>query len=74
MSDSRTHIVGVDIGGTKIAAGVVSFPEGKLLNRKVIPTLIPRTGDEVLADVERLVHEVITGAGQRVVSGICGRA
>jgi glucokinase len=64
----------VDIGGTKIAAGVVSFPEGKLLNRKIIPTLAHRTGGEVLADAERLINEVVAEAGLRVEGiglGVC---
>jgi glucokinase len=74
VSDSRANIVGVDIGGTKIAAGVVGFPEGKLLNRKVIPTLAHRTGEEVLADAEQIINEVIARAGQRVEGiglGVC---
>ncbi len=35
------NAVGVDVGGTKIAAGVVS-PEGELLNEVIYPTGIWR--------------------------------
>ena len=32
------YYIGVDLGGTKIAAGLVT-KEGKLINKKSIPTL-----------------------------------
>ena len=69
--------IGVDVGGTKIAAGVVTFPDGVVQVRREIPTLyhsdlvrmrreIPtlpqRGGEAVLADVERLVSELAAEA------------
>jgi predicted NBD/HSP70 family sugar kinase len=42
--------VGLDIGGTKIAAGVVLWPTGEILHRTVIPTKPTRGGDAVLKD------------------------
>lgn len=72
MNLGRANVVGVDIGGTKIAAAVVSFPEGKLLNRKVIPTFAERPGIEVLADVEHLITELTAGIRvHRIGLGIC---
>ena len=50
--------LGVDVGGTKIAAGVVTFPDGILRARREIPTLPQRGGAAVLTDVERLVSEL----------------
>jgi glucokinase len=41
--------IGLDVGGTKIAAGLVT-PDGKILTRRVIPTLPQRGGEVVLED------------------------
>jgi glucokinase len=42
--------IGIDLGGTKIAAGLVTFPEGKILVREIVPTRPERGGEAVLAD------------------------
>ncbi|PYV99518.1 MAG: hypothetical protein DMG89_07455 [Acidobacteria bacterium] len=42
--------IGLDIGGTKIAAGVVLWSSGEILNRRVIPTNPTRGGEPVLSD------------------------
>jgi predicted NBD/HSP70 family sugar kinase len=55
--------VGVDVGGTKIAAGVVSFPRGRVESIRVVPTRAERGGDAVLADVLGLVKELAHSAG-----------
>ena len=52
------HIVGIDVGGTKIAAGFASFPDGVVLARRTIPTRAERGGRAVLDDVLRLVREL----------------
>lgn len=64
--------IGVDVGGTKIAAGLVTFPEGRVQARRVIPTLPRRGGEAVLADVERSVAELSgeAHAGGHPVQGI----
>jgi glucokinase len=46
----ETCIIGIDLGGTKIAAGLVSFPSAAILGREVVPTLPSRGGEPVLAD------------------------
>ncbi len=46
--------VGIDVGGTKIAAGVVDTATGAIRERREIPTLAERGGDAVLADVVEL--------------------
>ena len=69
--------LGIDVGGTKIAAGVVSFPEGKVHARRTIPTLPTRGGEAVLADVERLAGELTDEAradrlaAQAIGLGVC---
>ena len=58
MNGSEFTAIGVDVGGTKIAAGIVTFPGGVVQARRVVPTLPKRGGEAVLADVERLVSEL----------------
>ena len=57
--------IGVDLGGTKIAAGIVSFPSGKLLHRETIPTLPARRGEAVLDDCISLVRRLKAYADER---------
>ncbi|MSU61814.1 MAG: ROK family protein [Pedosphaera sp.] len=51
--------IGVDIGGTKIAAGLVTFPDGQVRVRKIIPTLPKRGGEAVLTDIEKLARDLM---------------
>lgn len=63
--------IGLDIGGTKIAAGVVLWPSGEILHRTVVPTKPARGGEAVLKDTldvarqlnERAQREGIEVAG-----------
>lgn len=50
--------IGLDIGGTKIAAGVVLWPSGDILNRTVIPTKPARGGEAVLKDTIDLARQL----------------
>ena len=43
-------VIGIDLGGTKIAAGLVSFPSGQVVWKEIIPTLPERGGQAVLTD------------------------
>jgi glucokinase len=68
------HAIGVDIGGTKIAAGIVSFPEGAVLTRQTIPTLAHRRGEEILSDLENLIRHLIAQSREPIGAiglGIC---
>lgn len=64
--------IGIDIGGTKTAAGVVLFPEGEVVARRVIPTHASRGGAAVLKDTLDLAAGLIEEATSwgRVVEGI----
>lgn len=70
-NNQQLGAIGLDIGGTKIAAGVVLWPSGEVLNRKVIPTNPSRGGEAVLRDTLDLAlklrdwarHEEIEVAG-----------
>ena len=50
--------IGVDVGGTKIAAGLVSLAEGRLLARELLPTRPERGGEAVLSEVIALVRSM----------------
>jgi glucokinase len=75
-TDTRCAI-GVDVGGTKCAAGLVSLTDGKLLLHKSRPTLTNRGGGAVLLDVVELILSIQESSRQAGVSpvsigiGIC---
>ncbi len=57
--------IGIDVGGTKIAAGLVALPSGEVLWRQVTPTLAAgRTGEAVLADVLALAEGLMARAAE----------
>jgi glucokinase len=59
MSNSRqTGAIALDVGGTKIAAGVVLWPSGAILNRLVVPTRASRGGQPVLEDTLALAENL----------------
>ena len=62
--------VGIDVGGTKIAAGLVELATGGVLERRQVPTDPKRGGAAVLDDCVALAHEL--GAGRLPVGiGLC---
>jgi glucokinase len=61
--------VGVDVGGTKIAAGLVDLDAGTILERREVPTP-PRDGPAALAACARLASE-LAPAGAPVGIGLC---
>jgi glucokinase len=54
--------IGLDIGGTKTAAGVVLFPDARIVRQRIIPTRPDRDGDAVLQDVLDLAASLIDEA------------
>ncbi|HVX67577.1 MAG TPA: ROK family protein [Bryobacteraceae bacterium] len=66
------HVVGLDVGGTKIAGGVVEFPGGGVRWLRAIPTRPSRSGQAVLDDALSLARELMAEAEQSggPVSGI----
>ena len=57
-ADNQGRIIGIDIGGTKIAAGLVEFPSVNATGRRVIRTEAHRGGSAVLDDVVQLATEL----------------
>jgi glucokinase len=64
-SAGEIYAIGVDVGGTKIAAGIVCFPSGKILHKETIPTRPARGGEAVLADCISLVQRLKVQADKR---------
>ena len=62
MSAPLPCAIGLDVGGTKIAGGVVALPSGALLARRVVPTNPRRGGEAVLADALALAEGLIEQA------------
>jgi glucokinase len=61
--------IGLDVGGTKIAGGVVT-PDGKVITKRVIPTLPERGGEAVLSDALALavsLREQATATGRNAM-------
>ena len=56
------YYLGVDLGGTNIAVGVVD-ENGKVLNTKSTPTLSGRPLEEVVCDMAKVCREAIEDAG-----------
>jgi glucokinase len=54
--------LGIDVGGTKIAAGLLMIPENRGLAHRIIPTRPHRGGRAVLDDVLRLAREITAEA------------
>jgi glucokinase len=50
--------LGLDVGGTKIAGGLVVWPTGELLCRRTLPTGANRGGEAVLQDVISLARQL----------------
>lgn len=72
-SEHEAHArIGLDVGGTKTAAGLVMFPDGDVVTRRVIPTNPNRDGDAVLQDTLDLAAGLIQEAASMgcIVEGI----
>lgn len=58
----RVGAIGLDVGGTKTAGGIVLWPTGEILHRTVNPTNPQRGGDAVLEDVLQLARRLKASA------------
>jgi glucokinase len=74
-ADWSNVAIGVDLGGTKIALGVVD-PDGRLLDHLRIPTRAPRPAGEVIADIVQTVRSrwsATVPAGRPLGIGVAGQ-
>lgn len=54
--------IGIDVGGTKIAGGLVNLDDGSVSHPRRMPSQPSRPGMEVLADVKALLTELVEKA------------
>ena len=63
MTSARPHpgqyAIGIDVGGTKIAGGIVDLTTGRLTKRRQIPTEYQRGGEAALADVATMARGLL---------------
>jgi glucokinase len=59
------HAIGIDVGGTKIAGGIVDLADGSVTARHQVPTACERGGAPVLADVRQMTGTLMAEARQR---------
>lgn len=64
-SDAPMIVLGIDVGGTKIAAGLVQFPSGEVLAERSIPTHSAQGGNAVLDRIIRLAETLAAEARAR---------
>ena len=64
--------IGIDVGGTKIAAGLVEFPEAKIIAHELRPTLPERGAEAILDEVVALSHTLnAKGTTQAIGLAVC---
>ncbi len=56
------YYIGVDLGGTNIAAGLVN-EDGKIFSKASVPTKREREYPEIIKDMAKLVNDLIQGQG-----------
>lgn len=56
------YYIGVDLGGTNIAAGIVN-EEGTIIRKKSVPTGRTRKSEEIVGDICRVVLDIIEEEG-----------
>ena len=59
------YYLGIDLGGTNIAAGIVN-DDYKIIKKKSVPTLAHRDGKEIMKDMGKLCLDLIADAGLTV--------
>jgi glucokinase len=58
----KKFIIGIDVGGTKVAGGLVTR-KGKLSQAQVVPTLADKPFEKSLAQITHLIGKLIRAAG-----------
>ncbi len=57
--------IGLDLGGTNIAAGVVD-ETGRIIYKSSVPTLAQRPVEEIVEDMANLCIDVVNGADRQI--------
>jgi glucokinase len=67
---TEPHAIGIDVGGTKVAAGVVDLALGSVVRRTELPTRPERGGPAVLDDVVELATGMAAELGSEIRIGV----
>jgi len=67
-SKHQLAAIGIDVGGTKIAGGVVLWPSGEVLFPSAVPTLPGRGGEAVLASTMEIVGLLLATARANAIT------
>jgi glucokinase len=70
-SQAARCAIGIDIGGTKIAAGLVELRTARIITKETIPTQPERGGDAVLRDTLDVARRLHAHA-ERIGAAVCG--
>ncbi|CAN5377007.1 ROK family protein [soil metagenome] len=62
--------LGIDVGGTKIAAGIVDLKTGEILDRRIVPTHAERGGQAVLDDAFAVAQQLATESLESIGIGV----
>jgi glucokinase len=62
MENTLYYALGLDVGGTKIAGGIVALASGQILERRMMATGAQRGGEAVLMDVLQMVEQLFMEA------------
>ena len=57
------YCIGVDLGGTNIAVGIVEVNSGKIINKKSVKTNAPRPCEDICADIVKLCRDLCFAEG-----------
>jgi glucokinase len=58
VKSGKQCALGLDVGGTKIAGGLVAWPSGEIVCRRIVPTAAGRGGEPVLEEVIALACQL----------------
>lgn len=59
------HYIGIDLGGTNIAGGLVN-EEMEIVLKDSVPTKLPRSAEEIIADMSKLCFSLAKQAGVKM--------
>jgi glucokinase len=62
MISDEIYAIGIDVGGTKIAGGIVALTSGAVLTRQIVPTRPEHGGEAVLAETRSLADMLLREA------------
>jgi glucokinase len=65
------HAIGIDVGGTKIAAGLVERSTARIVKKEIIPTRPERGGEAVLRETLEMARRLHAHAAQLALP-VCG--